>query len=435
MRRPHPIRWLREHPLHADLILASLLTAIVLVAHLTQPESVFGEGTVEDPTWFSPILAFGAIFPVAWRRVHPIAVALVVTGFDIVFTGSDFDGTGFLGPTIAIYSLGAHAVGRPRTRTLIAIATMIGLLFIAGLLVDELAIADFISSVTILVTAYVLGDNLRRRRAAADALVERAERAERERELVAQQRVAEERTRIARELHDVVAHSVSAMVIQAGAARRNLSKSPDNAEHALGNIEDIGRRTMNELRGILGVLRRTDDDTSERVVAPQPTLLELDALVRMSDDLPIQLSVSGELDDLPRSVALTAYRVVQEALTNTRRHAGPVESVEISITRDDGSLKIIVTDDGRGAAADDVGPGYGLVGMRERVHAMGGSVVTRPRVGGGWVVLATLPVKPTGPSASTTPRQGDAPRADRHADHGDVDTPTVVPTESIETVP
>ncbi len=406
MRRLRPIRWLRDRPLQADLILAVILTAIALTVHLTQPETVFGEGTVEDPTWYSPILAFGATFPIAWRRRFPIQVALFVTVFEILFTGSDFDGTGFLGPLVAIYSLGAHAVGPRRTRALLAIASMILLLFVAGLLVDELAITDFASSVAALTTAYVLGDNLRRRRAAADALAERAERAERERELVAQQRVADERTRIARELHDVVAHSVSAMVIQAGGARRNLSASPETAELALGNIEEIGRRTMNELRGILGVLR--DDQRAARIdgstpaVAPQPTLAEVDALVRMSADLPVELTVDGQLDDLPRSVSLTAYRVVQEALTNTRRHAGPVTRVEIAITRSADSVKVVVTDDGRGAAADDIGPGYGLLGMDERVRAIGGSVVSRPRIGGGWVVLATLPARPSGPVAGTT---------------------------------
>lgn len=412
--RPAPIRWIRTHPDAADAILATLLTIGAVVVHVARLDT--NEEYI-DPTWWTVPLVVLSVFPIAWRRRHPIGAASVVVAAQVVATFIDTDGAGFIGVLIALYSVGAHSFGPARTRLLIATLVAIDALFIAGLIVDELNFASFISSVVILVTAFVLGDNLRRRRDAAAALQERLGRAERERELIGHQRVSAERTRIARELHDVVAHSVSVMVIQAAAARRSLSSSsPENAEIALANVEHTGRQTMTELRGILGVLRHASDhdhepadsdssnsmDTVELsgvdeprangpLLEPQPRLDAIPALVEASIDLPITLSMLGEFADLASSVDLTGYRTVQESLTNVRRHAGPVSSVEVSIERRDDLVVIRVLDDGRGAAADQDGPGYGLLGMRERVDAVGGHLAAGWRVGGGWSVTATLP--------------------------------------------
>lgn len=395
-RRPHPIRWLREHPTQADAILAVTLTVLALVFHLADFEN--DDSEFADPSWWTAILVFGSVFPIAWRRVHTVISTVLVVVIQVTAAFVDVDGAGFLGVVVALYSLGAHTAGPKRTRVVVLVIASITALFVTGLAVGELDLGSFISSTIILVTAFVLGDNVRRRRDAATALQERAERAERERELIAQREVNAERSRIARELHDVVAHSVSVMVIQAGAARRSLSSSPENAEQALTNIEETGRQTMNELRGILGVLRRSAADTgADPALAPQPALAEIGALVAMSDDLPIRLKVSGDLADLPTSITLTGYRVVQEALTNIRRHAGPVTSVEITVGRSDNEVALRIVDDGRGAAADDVGPGYGIVGMRERVAAVGGTVQAGWRTGGGWRVAVSLPTELTGP--------------------------------------
>ncbi len=388
--RPHPIAWLRANPRAADAILATFVTAAAVIFHvlaLDQTEDY------QDPSWWTVPLVVASVFPIAWRRTFPIRSGLFVVAAQIITALVDIDGTGFLGVLIAIYSLGAHSSGKRRTNALWAIGGGILLLYIAGLAVGEVYIGDFISSIVILVTAFVVGDNLRRRRDKAESLTERAERAEREQALIAQQQVNAERTRIARELHDVVAHSVSVMVIQAAAARRNLADAPDVAHAALTNIEDTGRQTMNELRGILGVLRSDTDGPGGggSSLAPQPSMTDLDALVGSSDDLPIRLSVHGSLDDLSPSVTLIGYRVVQEAITNVRRHAGPVSDVTIGVERCADALKITVADDGRGAAADDIGPGYGVVGMRERVAAVGGSVNVGPRSGGGWRVQMMLP--------------------------------------------
>ena len=219
-RRPAPIRWLRAHPGPADLLLATVLTVASVAVHVAQLD------TTEDytePAWWTVPLVIASVFPIAWRRSDPIVSTAIVVVAQVVAEFADIDGSGFIGVLVALYSLGAHAVGRARTRLLIVTIVSIGVLFVAGLIVDELDIGSFISSVVVLVTAFVLGDNLRRRREAADALQERLQRAERERELVAQRRVAEERTRIARELHDVVAHSVSVMVIQAAVLRGGAS--------------------------------------------------------------------------------------------------------------------------------------------------------------------------------------------------------------------
>jgi signal transduction histidine kinase len=378
--RLHPIAWLRRNPRAADV------TAIAVTFH------VLALGPAEDqrdPSWWTVVFVIASVFPIAWRRSFPIQTGLFVAVAQIVTALLDIDGTGFLGVLIALYSIGAHSAGQRRTNALWAIGAGILLLFIAGLTVGELQIGDFISSTVVLVTAFVLGDNLRRRREKADGLAERAERAEREQALIAQQQVNAERTRIARELHDVVAHSVSVMVIQAAAARRNLTDAPDVARTALANIEDTGRQTMNELRGILGVLRSETDAGS--TLAPQPSMTDLDALVRTSEDLPIRLRIDGSLEDLAPSVTLSGYRVVQEAITNVRRHAGPVSEVTIDVERGRDRLTINIADDGRGAAADDIGPGYGMVGMRERVAAVGGSVAAGPRSGGGWRVNMVLP--------------------------------------------
>lgn len=396
-RRPYPVRWLREHPTHADALLAVMLTAIALTLHLADFED--DDNDFVDPSWWTSLLVVGAVFPILWRRSYTVVSTMFVVFVQVVAAYCDVDGTGFLGVVVALYSLGAHSSGPTRARVLALIAVVIATLFVTGLSVGELDVGSFVSSTIVLVTAFVLGDNLRRRRDAAAALQERAERAERERELIAQREVNAERSRIARELHDVVAHSVSVMVIQAGAARRSLATSPDNAEQALTNIEETGRQTMNELRGILGVLRRSTDDDNDPSLAPQPALDQVADLVELSDDLAIELNVTGDVDDLPHSVTLTGYRVIQEALTNVRRHAGPVTSVRVTIERRTDEVAISVIDDGRGAAADDAGePGFGLVGMRERVTAAGGTMQAGSRSGGGWRIAVSLPTDVSKPS-------------------------------------
>jgi len=390
MPRPRPIHWLREHPRAADLILAVLVTSVALAAHLTGDTTVNDPEQV-DPTWWTVAIVLAGTMALYWRRTSPLAAGLAVVVVDVSALLIGMAGAAFLGSVIAVYSIGAHSFGRNRTRIMATITTLIFALFVAGWLRGLQLFDEFVSTGVLLITAFILGDNLRRRRDHVEDLAERAERAEREQELLAEKRVAAERTRIARELHDVVAHSVSLMVIQAAAARRNLTTSPETATEALTSIETTGRQTMNELRGILGVLR-TDAQSDTPALDPQPSLNRLGMLID-GDELPVELAITTPLYDIPDGVSVTGYRLIQEALTNIRRHAGVVNQVEVSISQERDQLKISVSDDGRGAAADHNGTtGFGLIGMRERVGAVGGSMTAGPRPGGGWWLRASLPL-------------------------------------------
>ncbi len=385
-----PIVWLRTHEVAADALLAAILTVVSTAFHIIDPD-IDGE-SYRDPTWWTIPLVFASAIPIAWRRRQPIAVAVLVVAIQVTVLIANLSDTGLLAVIVALYSLSAYSSGRRRTQSAVGIAFVLAVVLVGGVITNELDISALISIAVTLVIAFVLGDNLRRRREAATALQDRLDRAERERELVAHQRVTAERARIARELHDVVAHSVSVMVIQAAAARRNLATSPDVAHEALANIETTGRHTMDELRGLLGVLRRTEQPSLESELSPQPTLRSVHALVESAGDLPVELAVSGNIDELPTGVDLTGYRIVQEALTNVRRHAGQATSIEVRIDRRDDQLDIEITDDGRGAAADEGEVGFGIVGMRERVEATGGTVKAGFRPGGGWQVRASLPI-------------------------------------------
>jgi signal transduction histidine kinase len=256
-------------------------------------------------------------------------------------------------------------------------------------------VIDLLSNYAVFATAWVLGDNMRQRRERVRSLEERAELAEQSREEEARRAVAAERTRIARELHDVVAHSVSVMVVQAGAARRVLEHSPEQAAEAMTQIEAAGRQSLNEMRRLLGVLRRDDDRSFGR--DPQPSVEHLDVLVNQVREagLPVELVVEGEPRPLAAGVDLSAYRIVQEALTNTLKHGGPAARAEVRICYAGDVIEVVVADDGRGSDSDrsDDPGGHGLVGMRERVTLFGGDLQARNRPGGGFVVRATLPLE------------------------------------------
>jgi signal transduction histidine kinase len=386
----HPVRWLREHPREADVALAALVTVVALVAHAFGEPRDDGSAHVEPSWWTIVIVLLGSV-PLTWRRTHTVVVALVVVTAEVTGLFIGIAGAGFLGSIVAVYSLGAHTHGVLRARVTTAIAGLVLGLFAAGWATGLSLLAEFISTAIVLVTAFVVGDNLQRRRQQAADLAERAARAEREQGLVAEQRAAAERTRIARDLHDVVAHSVSVMVIQAAAARRSLDTDPAAAAEALAAIESTGRTTMHELRAILGVLR-TDDGVDRE---PQPSLVHLDELV--VDDVDVE--VHGDVRVLPVAVSATGYRIIQEALTNVRRHGGPAAAAEVKVIATEGRLVIDVVDDGHGAGALATGDGFGIVGMRERAAAIGGTLEAGPRRGGGWRVHADIPYARVGPEA------------------------------------
>jgi signal transduction histidine kinase len=231
------------------------------------------------------------------------------------------------------------------------------------------------------------------RRATLDALHERAERMDRERELLADRAVAEERVRIAQELHDVVAHNVSLIVVKAQALGATVPD--DRVAEATDGIADLGRQAMAEMHRTLALLRTTGDDPAER--APQPGLANLDKLLEQSRaaGLDVRLAVEGEPRELSQSLDLSAFRIVQEALTNVRKHAGEAHA-SVTVGYRAGALELSVVDSGdatatTAAAAGAAAGGHGLVGMRERAAMFGGTLIARPRDGHGYEVNAVLP--------------------------------------------
>lgn len=237
--------------------------------------------------------------------------------------------------------------------------------------------------------AWLVGYALHERTTRTEAAEERADRAERDREAAARVAVAEERARIARELHDVVAHAVGVMVLQVGAVRHRMPESDAETRQALENVEKAGRTALAEMRRLLGAMRREDEQAE---LSPQPGLADLD---RLLDDvraagLEVRLNVHGDPVPLPPGLDLSAYRIVQEAVTNTLKHA-QAHHADVEVTFEPGDLLVEVRDDGRGPSTSD-GLGHGLVGMRERVKIFGGDMSAGGAPGGGFVVRARLPL-------------------------------------------
>ncbi|HXJ63653.1 MAG TPA: sensor histidine kinase [Actinomycetota bacterium] len=240
---------------------------------------------------------------------------------------------------------------------------------------------------------WLAGYAMRERVVRADVAEQRAELAEREREAEALRAVVEERTRIARELHDVVGHSVSVMTVQTSAVRRRLTPEQEAERNALLTVEQTGREALAEMRRVVGALRDPDDAPA---LAPQPSLTRVDVLVAQANEtgLPVDLTIEGNPVPLPAGVDLAAYRVVQEGLTNAIRHA-EAQHAEVRVRYVDGHVEVEVTDDGRGAPSVRDAPatgGHGLVGMRERVSIYGGELEAGPRLGGGFRLRARLPL-------------------------------------------
>jgi signal transduction histidine kinase len=245
-----------------------------------------------------------------------------------------------------------------------------------------------------MVGSWSLGDNVRTRRAYLAQVEERARRLALEQEENARRAVEEERTRIARELHDVVAHHISAIAVQASAGAEIAVRDPQRAREVLGRIQETSREALAEMRAMLNVLHSGSESGMER--APQPSLAQIARLIKQSQaaGLPVTLRVDGDARPLPEALDVSAYRIVQEALTNTLRHAGPARAtVMLRFTPD--AVELEISDDGTGAqtAPDGAGVGRGLVGMRERVALFGGELVTGPALGHGFRVYARLPLR------------------------------------------
>src|SRR5438309_464939 len=337
-------------------------------------------------------------FPLLWRRSRPgsvlgiIAVAFAVSALS---GGVDAHG-GEAGLALGIFA--AALYGNRRVR-IVAGAIAVGALAVGfGTVLatggaerlGRLAGVAFGSGV-----AWVAGDRTRTRRAYLAQLRERAAQLERDHEEHVRRATDEERSRIARELHDVIAHNVSVIAVQAGAARTTAAANPDRAGIALELIEATARRTLGELRTLLGVLRKSSEPAPPR--QPQPTLAQLDELVAQSRDagLHVEVRVEGEVRPVAAIADLCAYRVVQECLTNTMKHA-PAAHVNVLLRYGPRDLLVTVVDDGPGPA--EAGPaGHGLIGMRERLARVGGTLAVGPALGGGFRREARLPIDPARP--------------------------------------
>jgi signal transduction histidine kinase len=249
---------------------------------------------------------------------------------------------------------------------------------------------DWVFTPMMFVTGWLVGFALRGRTEQTEAAEQRAALAEREREVVARIAVAEERSRIARELHDVVAHAVSVMVLQVGAVRHRMPESDEEGREALRNVEQAGRAALVEMRRLLDAMRREGEEAELR---PQPGLGNLDGLLSdvRAAGLDVDLHVHGEPVDLPSGLDLSAYRILQEGLTNALKHSG-AQQAEVDVTYGDRDLLVAVRDDGRGPASSD-GLGHGLVGIRERVKIYGGEMTAGAENGRGFTLRARLPLR------------------------------------------
>jgi signal transduction histidine kinase len=350
-----------------------------------------------DPSWgkrlpLAIILALASTVPVAWRSRRPVLVAALVFaangGAVIVAAPHEAAFQPFVALVLVAYSLGSRGEGMRAAIAGPLLAAVAGAMFLVAVASGQ-SRGNVLPSFVWLVAAGTVGRIVRSWRSRA-AELERANRELAEqRELQAEAAVAVERGRIARELHDVIAHNVSMIVVQAGAAARVLEGSQPHVREALDAIESTGRATVDEMRRLLGVLRADDGAAA---LSPQPGLADLDRLVANVRDagLPVSVRVEGARVPLPAALDVTAYRIAQEALTNALKHAGAA-SAELTLRYDTAAIEIEVRDNGAGNG-NGLGTGHGLVGMRERAALWGGRLEAG-RTDGGWAVRAWLPVE------------------------------------------
>lgn len=346
--------------------------------------------------------------PLLARRRAPIASALFVAVSTLAFLEFNYSiPTATVVMIIAVYSAGAY--GRFGWSILVVAAmtaSSIAYVFFADEADDTpgFTVPSIVLALLAFVVVWGVGRTVQARRLYTAELEDRTERLLRTRAAEIRAALAEERSRIARELHDVVAHHVSVMTVQAAGAGRALKRDPEASAQALRSIEVTGRSALSEMRRIVGVLRGPDGDSgrgsgAEAGLTPAPRLADVAELADHLRDtgLPVEITVDGDPASLPAGVDLTAYRIVQEALTNTIKHAGPATTAYVVITYSPGQVEVVVSDDGRGLAAalDGREPGHGLMGMRERVALYGGSLVVGPRRGGGFEVRARIPYDTT----------------------------------------
>jgi signal transduction histidine kinase len=362
--------WLQRHPRLVDIAIVLALASgyVGRAAH-------FGRWTFGLP------LAVVEVTPLLVRRRFPLPVLIVVASATLAEVAV-YGSTTPVAAAVAVFTVATY---RDRRTSLIASATSGAAIALLALALD--GYHSLVQTLLLFAIAWVAGDSLGTKRAYLSELELRAERLEREQQAEAARAVAEEQARIARELHDVIAHNVSVMVVHAAAGLDAFDKRPRRAREALETIEATGRSALGELRRLLDTVRDGDPDYE-----PQPGLSRLPSLIEQvrASGLEVVLEIEGTSAPLPAAVELSAYRVVQEALTNTLKHA-LASRVDVRLRYGDNELEVEVRDDGR-ATGNGAGTGSGLIGMRERLAAVGGTLSTGAAPGGGYAVNAKIPL-------------------------------------------
>ena len=388
-------RWIKELVRRAralpivvqDGALAFVMLTLSIISLVTRPADSFKSGF-----WAYVIVVVG-VSALTWRRIRPLGAMVVAVGAAVALSSLGMGDAGLpFVAVIAFYSVAAYA----RRRARLVAFLLLGVGFVVLLLSHSSGFdkVDLFQNALLFSIAWIIGEAVRARGERLANALERATRAERERDAEARQAVSSERLRIAQELHDVVAHAMSVIAVQSGMGAHVIDTQPDEAKKALQAIESTSRMALDELRRMLGVLREEGDRGG--ALAPAPRADDVETLIETvrAAGVPVELRWDGLTAEVlpPDSVLLNRYRILQEALTNVLKHAGSA-SVVVTIVERIGETTIEVVDDGRGLAATEVvgAPGgHGLVGMRERVALFGGSLEAGPRPGGGFRVFARL---------------------------------------------
>lgn len=399
-----------------DVLLALFITVMQVQGTIVRNAGEVVQRPLADLGNLGYVLLIVGGVVVAGRRRWPVPVFVTAALTSLVYYGLDFpDGPAALGLCVSLYTLAAYGDGH-RSLMIAGAGTSVlavGWLVAAADLEPRAAIGWVYFRIGASVMSAALGESLRSRQVIAAEAQERAELAERTREEEARARVDAERLRIAREVHDTVAHAIAIINVQSGVTAHVLDKRPEVAREALRTIEHTSSRALREMRAILGVLRDDDGDDDGRV--PYPGLGQIDALAAMAREsgLDIRVEETAPATPLPSAVGSAAYRILQESITNVVRHAGPTR-VTVALNPGIEVLEIRVTDEGRRAASGDdpadarlparqpsgtgssAKPGRGIVGMRERCRLLGGELDAGPLPGGGFEVRARLPLAPAG---------------------------------------
>jgi signal transduction histidine kinase len=371
----------RRRPIVGDVVLVAVLLLIGVASDAPRLES----------TASGRAFTVALVLPLLWRRRWPVAVFAVIAAIAFAQWLADVKAFGDAALLVALYGV---AVSQPRRVALAAAAVLeLGVLLAALRWGGDLGRA-FVGLSGLATAAYVLGTSTRTRRALVDSLHERAERLERERDQQGQLSAAAERARIARELHDVVAHNVSVMIALADGASYAIDEDPARAKSAMRTASRTGRQALGELRRLLGVLRDSDGDAQ---FAPQPGLAQLDELLQdvRSAGVPVSYEVTGRPSTtLPAGLELAVFRIVQEALTNTLKHAGPGAEAQVRMVHGHDVLEVEVLDNGKLRPEPHADGSAGLRGMRERAAVYDGELSAGPGPDGGWRVHLVLPLEP-----------------------------------------